>query len=184
MPTLHSCVPNTWLAAKNREKTAQNCPQTNAFHVSKMAARHPIGSCSAMATLPLLTFPIPKCAHDPWLHIGVGSWSLACCVAELLRHESTTSIVSSRHAPLAVIARAQTGHRCACRDPAYRLRTFVDPRHAHPRIRVAISHEIIARLTVGMERWIRGAQQAVPKRSCGRWLTLGAIRLAAACLIR
>jgi len=90
----------------------------------------------------------------------------------------------SRHAPLAVIARAQTGYRRARRDPAYRFRTFVDPRHTHPRIRVAISHEFLARLAVGMEGRIRGAQQAVPKRSRGRWLTLGAIRLAGACLVR
>lgn len=87
---------------------------------------------------------------------------------------STTSIVSinreckrvhSRHVPLAVFARAQTGYRRARRDPAYRFRTFVDPRHAHPRIRVAISHEILARLAVGMEGRIRGAQQTVPKCS-------------------
>ena len=90
----------------------------------------------------------------------------------------------SRHAPLAVIARAQTGYRRARRDPAYRFRTFVDPRHTHPRIRVAIFHEFLARLAVGMEGRIRGAQQAVPKRSRGRWLTLGAIRLAGACLVR
>jgi len=93
MPTLHRCVPNTWLAAKKREKTAQNCPQTNAFHVSKMAARHPIGSCSAMATLPLLTFPAPKCAHGPWLHIGVRGWSSACCVAELLRVDHLNCLI-------------------------------------------------------------------------------------------
>jgi hypothetical protein len=73
------------IAAKKWGETAQDCPQTSAFHLSKMAARHPIGSCSAMVGARMLKFPVSTCAHGPWLHFGMRGWSGACLVAEILR---------------------------------------------------------------------------------------------------